>query len=216
MTRTVRTARGSFGRAAGAALGIGALMAATACASRDLGASNPLASQPAANQSGVPVVVNCEPHQRTIVRPVVVNGAALSQIECVAGDRLTGGVAAAQPGVAPLEFVSAAAPAPAPVRQAVRPAPVVYDDLGDARVVETAAPASSARVIPTRQVVYDDIREPVRKTRSVKKSAVIIGSSAGVGAGVGAAVGGKKGALLGAAIGGGGATIWDQVTRRKN
>jgi hypothetical protein len=49
----------------------------------------------------------------------------------------------------------------------------------------------------------------------VKKSAIIIGSSAGVGAGVGAAVGGKKGALIGAAIGGGGAAIWDQITRRK-
>jgi hypothetical protein len=55
----------------------------------------------------------------------------------------------------------------------------------------------------------------VRKTRSVAKSAIIIGSSAGIGAGVGAAAGGKKGALIGAAIGGGGATIWDQVTRRK-
>jgi hypothetical protein len=50
----------------------------------------------------------------------------------------------------------------------------------------------------------------------VKKSAVIIGSTAGVGAGLGAAIGGKKGALIGAAIGGGGATVWDQVTRRKN
>ena len=53
-------------------------------------------------------------------------------------------------------------------------------------------------------------------TPQVKKSAIIIGSSAGVGAGVGAAVGGKKGALLGAVIGGGGATAWDQITRRKN
>jgi outer membrane protein OmpA-like peptidoglycan-associated protein len=47
--------------------------------------------------------------------------------------------------------------------------------------------------------VYDE--QPVRRTRSVKKSAVIIGSSAGVGAGVGAAVGGKKGALIGAGVG---------------
>ena len=65
----------------------------------------------------------------------------------------------------------------------------------------------------TSQVIYDE--RPVKKARSVKKSAVIIGSSAGVGAGVGAAVGGKKGALIGATIGGGGAAIWDQVTRRK-
>jgi hypothetical protein len=70
-----------------------------------------------------------------------------------------------------------------------------------------------ARPQRTRQVIYD---EPVRKTRSVKKSAIIIGSSAGVGAAVGAAVKGKKGALIGAAIGGGGAAIWDQVTRRKD
>jgi len=66
--------------------------------------------------------------------------------------------------------------------------------------------------VRTSQVVYD---EPIRKKRSVKKSAIIIGSSAGVGAGVGAAVGGKKGALIGAAIGGGGAAIWDQITRRE-
>jgi len=69
--------------------------------------------------------------------------------------------------------------------------------------------------VRARQVVYDD---PVRETkprRSVTKSAVIIGSSAGVGAGVGAAVGGKKGALVGALIGGGGATLWDQITRRQ-
>jgi hypothetical protein len=86
------------------------------------------------------------------------------------------------------------------------------DDLGDARVV-AAPPATVARPIPARQVVYSDDR-PVRRTRSVKKSAIIIGSSAGAGAGVGAAIGGKKGALIGAAIGGGGAALWDQITRR--
>ena len=53
-----------------------------------------------------------------------------------------------------------------------------------------------------------------KKPRSWKKSAVIIGSAAGVGAGVGGATKGKKGALIGAAIGGGAAAIWDQVTRR--
>ena len=40
-------------------------------------------------------------------------------------------------------------------------------------------------------------------------------NSNAAGIGVGAAVGGKKGALIGAAIGGGGAAIWDQITRRK-
>ena len=66
-------------------------------------------------------------------------------------------------------------------------------------------------------MVYDDdvveYRSP-KKGRTWQKSAIIIGSSAGVGAGVGAATGGKKGALIGAAIGGGAATIWDQATRR--
>ena len=84
-------------------------------------------------------------------------------------------------------------------------------DLGDAQIVPVST--RTVRPVRTNQVVYDE--RPVRKTRSVAKSAIIIGSSAGAGAGVGAAVGGKKGALIGAAIGGGGAAIWDQVTRRK-
>jgi hypothetical protein len=84
-----------------------------------------------------------------------------------------------------------------------------------------AASYPATVVAPAPQVVRPQTRrasiEPERRPegRSVKKSAIIIGSSAGVGAGVGAAVGGKKGALIGAAIGGGSAAIWDQVTRRK-
>ena len=73
-----------------------------------------------------------------------------------------------------------------------------------------------ARRPAARPAVYDDdiVEYPEKKGRSWQKSAVIIGSSAGIGAGVGAATGGKKGALIGAAIGGGAATVWDQVTRR--
>ena len=89
--------------------------------------------------------------------------------------------------------------------------PVSSDEIGDAQVVPVSTRAP--QTVRTNQVVYDE--RPVRKTRSATKSAIIIGSSAGAGAGVGAAVGGKKGALLGAVIGGGGAAIWDQVTRRK-
>jgi len=84
------------------------------------------------------------------------------------------------------------------------------------RWIETPAPVVVRQAAPQR-VAYQ--RAPERSVekqgRSVKKSAIIIGSSAGVGAGVGAAVGGKKGALIGAVIGGGGATLWDQVTRRR-
>jgi hypothetical protein len=89
----------------------------------------------------------------------------------------------------------------------------VYDDLGDARVIPAERPATVVRPAPARQVVYRD-EVPLRKKRTVAKSAVIIGSTAGAGAGVGALIGGKKGALIGAAVGGGGATLWDQITRR--
>jgi hypothetical protein len=161
------------------------------------------ANMAAPQQAGAPVVVSCEPNQRTLVRPVVVNGATMSHVECVTN---------------PQAFATAAAPqtftgaSPAIVNDTYRPVRVsqpATDGLEDARVV-TAEP-TVVRPVQTRQVY----REPVRRTRSVKKSAIIIGSSAGIGAGVGAAVGGKKGALIGAAIGGGGATLWDQVTRRK-
>ena len=71
----------------------------------------------------------------------------------------------------------------------------------------------------------ENLTDMLRKRRQVKlkvkalsseakASAIIIGSSAGAGGGVGAAIGGKKGALIGAAIGGGGAALWDQITRR--
>jgi hypothetical protein len=189
-------------RAGAAALSVGALLVAVGCGTRDL--SGVSAQSIAANQAGVPVIVSCEPHQRTLVRPVVVNGATVSQVECVA----SGQVPAAQLA-APEQIVAA----PQPVYRTVRAPQPVYADLEDARVVPAAQPAPAARPTQTRQVVYE--REPVKQSRSVKKSAIIIGSSAGVGAGVGAVVGGKKGALIGAAIGGGGATIWDQVTRRK-
>ena len=188
--------------AVGATLGVGALAFTYACNAVPQAAA-PV--QQSAAQPGTPVVVSCEPHQRTLVRPAVVNGATVSQVECVA----------AEPGLVAAQPVAYTQPAPvryAPVSSSTRRvAQPVYSDLGDAQVV----PVSDRNVRPVRtnQVVYDE--RPVRRTRTVAKSAIIIGSSAGAGAGVGAAVGGKKGALIGAAIGGGGAAIWDQVTRRK-
>ena len=154
-------------------------------------------SDTTATQPGAPVVVSCEPNQRTLVRPVVINGTTVSQVECITN----------APVPVPATF---AAPA---YREAIPVQRVAYraDDLGDARVL-APPPATVARPIPARQVYSED--RPVRRTRSVKKSAIIIGSSAGAGAGVGAAIGGKKGALIGAAIGGGGAALWDQITRR--
>ena len=190
-----------------AVAGLGALLFTVGCGTSQPGvaAATPLA----AAQPVAPVVVGCEPNQRTLVRPSVVNGVAVSQVECVSTSEIAvsaQGLMAAQPSVMPVNYTTAA---PAAV---TRPA-----DLGDTRIIPASYPTATARPVRTRQVVYDDDR-PVRvekPQRSVKKSAIIIGSSAGVGAGVGAAVGGKKGALLGAVIGGGGATLWDQITRRK-
>jgi uncharacterized protein YcfJ len=110
--------------------------------------------------------------------------------------------------------VAAEATAPAPVayapQQFATPGvqPVVYQPAAPrvVRTVSTPAPRSTSQ-----RVVYTE-RKPVR---SKTKSAVIIGGSAAAGAGVGALIGGKKGALIGALAGGGGAAIWDQVTRRK-
>jgi hypothetical protein len=181
----------------------------------------------AADHSGAPVVVGCEAHQRTLVRQAVINGAVVSQVECVSAGQAEPAVAATPTAVAAPHLAAAYAPAPVaytpspvvyapPVTQApppaVRSTPLpVHDEIGDARVVHTTAGPAPRRV-QTRQVIYED---PPRTTRSPAKSAVIIGSSAGAGAGVGAVVGGKKGALIGAAIGGGGAAVWDQATRRK-
>ena len=188
-------------QAAGAAVGMTALAFTFAC--NGAPAVPGVSAQAQGAQAGPPVVVACEPNQRTLVRPTVVNGAAVSQVECVA--------AAPSELVAEQPLGYGPAPVYAPVSRARRVAQPVYSDLGDAQVVPVSAGA--VRPVRTSQVVYDE--RPVRRTRSVKKSAIIIGSSAGAGAGVGAAIGGKKGALIGAAIGGGGAAIWDQVTRRK-
>jgi hypothetical protein len=187
-------------QAAGAAVGTAALAFTVGC--NTIPAAGVAAQQAAANP-GAPVVVSCEPHQRTLVRQAVVNGTAVSQVECVA----------AAPGAAaqPMAY----APAAPAYRQPVYAEPVsqpVYTSDSAAQIVPISS--TGPRIVPARQVVYEDER-PVRKTRSVKKSAIIIGSSAGAGAGVGAAIGGKKGALIGAAVGGGGAALWDQITRRK-
>jgi hypothetical protein len=194
--------------AAAGALALGALVFTAACNTtpQAMSAAQPFgqAVTPATGQAGTPVVVSCEPHQRTLVRPAVVNGVTVSQVECVAA----AGVVAAQPQAfapAPVSYQPVSYQQAAPRRVVQQP---VYSDIPDAQVVPV-----STRTVRTNQVVYDE--RPVKKTRSVAKSAIIIGSSAGAGAGIGAAVGGKKGALIGAAIGGGGATLWDQITRRK-
>lgn len=156
-----------------------------------------------------PVAVNCGAGQQALIRPAVINGQAVSQVDCVAA-----------PG-APMSAAPVAGYAYAPVAGAPYAAPPPYA-VTPVQAVSTSGPvyAENARPATYRTArTNDDYVEyrPARRVksgRSWKKSAVIIGSSAGVGAGVGAAAGGKKGALIGAAIGGGGAAIWDQITRK--
>ena len=197
--------------------GVGALLVTYGCGAAQTGTALH-AQEATAAPAATPIVVGCEPNQRTLVRPTVVNGAAMSQVECVS----TGQPAGYAPAAYTQELTTApvaAAPtyrssAPRLVQRAPTP------EFEDARVIQSASyPVARARPVRARQVVYDDDR-PVRTIRrstgrSVQKSAIIIGSTAGIGAGVGAAVGGKKGAGIGALLGGGGAALWDQITRHK-
>jgi hypothetical protein len=143
--------------------------------------------------------VSCAAGQQTLVKQAIVNGQPAVQVECVPTTPLTPAMAAAQATPYPAQFAQTWAPAAVPVSTSrARATPAVYQAVSD------------------DEVVYQPRSQRVerRSGRSWQKSAVIIGSSAGVGAGVGAAIGGKKGALIGAAIGGGSAAIWDQATRR--
>ncbi len=183
-----------------ALLGMGAL-AATGCGSGTPVAAAPSTAITAAAASGAaPIAVNCGPGQQALIRPSLLAGQAISQVDCVplSGMPVSGMAGAATvgyPGVGGGPVAAAYYDAPRMVE-----APVVYRPA--ARPVSYRT-ASAPRVVERRS------------GRSWQKSALIIGSSAGVGAGVGGAVKGKKGALLGAAIGGGAATLWDQVTRRR-
>ena len=206
-------------RAAGVALGASALSLTVACNGTP-GAAAVAAQSAVPNHAPAPVMVGCEPHQRTLVRQVVVNGAAVSQVDCVATEAAHAQAPSYMPHApAPVAYAPPAAAyaarqpvyAPAPAAHRPAPVPAVSPELADTEIVPVQR--RSARPVRTNQVVYEE--RPVRQTRSVAKSAIIIGSSAGAGAGVGAAIGGKKGALIGAAIGGGGAAVWDQATRRK-
>jgi hypothetical protein len=75
-----------------------------------------------------------------------------------------------------------------------------------------AAPAVSQ---PSARAAEDDHPRYVTKTRSKKKSAAIIGGSAGAGAAIGAIAGGGKGAAIGAIAGGVGGLIYDRKTSKK-
>ena len=85
--------------------------------------------------------------------------------------------------------------------------PVGYS-INDARPVRTVEMAPAPRRVVATQTADR------RPRRDWKKTALVIGGSAGAGAGIGALAGGKKGALIGAAIGGGAGSIFEAFKRR--
>jgi hypothetical protein len=187
----------------GPVLGVAAVAAAGCSSGTPVGAA-PSTAVAAAAPGAAPIAVNCGPGQQALIRPSLIGGQAISQVDCVPVSTLSssGMPAAAMPGAATVGYPGVGGgPIAAAYYDAPRQveAPVVYRPA--ARPISYRAPAP-------RVVARDG-------GRTWKKSALIIGSSAGVGAGVGGAVKGKKGALVGAALGGGAATLWDQLTRRK-
>ena len=200
----VRSRRPFTSRIAAVALLGAAALAGVACDRQPVAqAASPVALPIASNTGALPVAVNCGPGQQALIRPSLVNGQPISQVDCVQ----TAQVAAGWPTAAPMGVAYSPGGGALPVS--------TVGDLETVRVVERPVYRQAARPASYRTADYPQERRVVRSGRTWQKSALIIGSSAGVGAGVGAAVGGKKGALIGAAVGGGGATIWDQVTRRR-
>jgi hypothetical protein len=183
-----------------ALIGLGSF-AATAC-----GTAAPPASAQSASLIGsapapsTPIAVNCGEGQQALIRSTLVGGQAVSQVDCVPIAGAVVGQAVAPRAVAAAPMVATAAPLVATLD-------------GDPRLVSAPVYRTAARPVRYQTGEYAPVRQ-VKRGRSWQKSALIIGSSAGIGAGVGAGVKGKKGALIGAAVGGGAATIWDQITRR--
>ena len=198
------TKNNKLSRLAAAGIASAALIATVACNGNGIDTvraeRDPRLLQMAANGSQLgtatsgnqQMLVNCGPYQRTLVRTTYVNGQPIASVDCVPTE---------EAAAAPAGYVQQYAPATAQrVVYTTAPAPRVIRTVSAPSVTRTSAP----RVVERRAV------------RSKTKSAVIIGGSAAAGAGVGALIGGKKGALIGAVAGGGGAAIWDQVTRHKN
>jgi hypothetical protein len=163
-----------------------------------------------------PTLVNCgEGRQAVVYANTRPNG--LAQVECVTQGQTAGLVAdpyartlpaidsgTMAMGYAPQAFL---ATTQVPTRTVVEER-IVYRDrpvtrsTRSARTYRTSSARSSERVV-------------VKRGRSWKKSAAIIGGSTAGAAGVGALLGGKSGAKKGAVVGLVGGTVYDIATRNK-
>lgn len=143
------------------------------------------------------VAVECEPGQRAVVRASA-DGRA-PRVACVSDARPVArtSYAAYTPVAAAPEIVRVTDTAERPY---ARPAVITEP-------VEVYRPRGRSTTYETRQV---------ERPRSVGKSVAIIGGSTAAGAVVGGLVKGGKGAVIGGLLGGGAATVWDQVTRRRD
>ncbi|MEZ5289147.1 MAG: hypothetical protein R2712_30955 [Vicinamibacterales bacterium] len=143
------------------------------------------------------VSVECEPGQRAVVRTAATGAAA--GVACVSD---APAVATARVSAAP-----AMAPRVLPVADTM-PAPQARP-----AVITEPMQVYRPRSVPVSSPTRDEVAKP---SRTWERSAVIIGSSTVVGATLGGLTKGKKGAVIGGIVGGGAATVWDQVTRRRD
>ncbi|MGE0461232.1 MAG: hypothetical protein AB7Q16_07660 [Vicinamibacterales bacterium] len=127
------------------------------------------------------------------------------------GGLVAGGIALMAAGPMRSTTAEASMPAPGalPAMTATQSQPVTFAPMPAAQPAVRTAPVRERSVY--REPSEPDVRRQPK--RSVAKTAMIIGGSAGTGAGIGAIAGGKKGALIGAAIGGGAASIWEATKR---
>jgi hypothetical protein len=220
-TRTWTTTRSRRVRIVGVLVGVGALAGTIACGTQAAPQQTSVGSQ---QTSAGALSVNCGAGLQAIIRPATVNGQAVSQVDCVP----TSLIAASQPSAPQPTALQAPgvwqAPQPtAPGLPAAPAVPTTAQGTYLAPAPVAAAPVMTEPVTyrPARVVANDYVEYQPRviqhrtwkPRRSVRKSAIIIGSSAGIGAAIGGAFSGGKGALIGAALGGGGAALWDQATR---
>jgi hypothetical protein len=192
------------GVASVAALGGALLLANTRSTSTAVQAQNPaqtVASTSALAQTG-PTYVDCGPGRVALFRPLA-PGQAFTQVECAPAP----GAALMQQPYGEANYMVAPGTYPVQQQPAVQER-IVYRTVERPVTRRTSSYRRTASYSPARTV-------EVKRGRSWKKSALIIGGSAAGGAGVGAILGGGSGAKKGAIVGGIGGLVYDLATRNK-